>query len=84
MVILDLGSKENRYARLLVDVDLSKPLIRGTSIRFEGDKCWVMFKYEQLPQFCVYCGLLGHGERNYERKIKNAKSEKLSEGQYGD
>lgn len=84
MVIPDLGSKDGRYVKLLVDVDLTKPLIRGISIRFEDDRRWVVFKFEQLPQFCVYCGLIGHGEKNCERKIKDAKNEKLSEGQYGE
>lgn len=84
MVIPDLSSKDDRYVKLLVDVDLTKPLIRGVNIRFEADRRWVMFKYEQLPQFCVYCGLIGHGEKICERKIKDAKNEKLSEGQYGE
>lgn len=62
MIIHEHGSKEGRYVKMLVEVDLCKPLIRGTSIKFEGDKRWVMFKYEQLPQFCFYCGMIEHGE----------------------
>lgn len=68
----------------LVEVDLFMPLIRGTSIRLEGDKRWVMFKYEQLPQFCFYCGMIGHGERSCEIKMKDAKNENLNKGQFGD
>ena len=25
--------------------------------------CWINFKYERLPIFCFYYGLLGHAER---------------------
>lgn len=38
VVILENDNKEGRYVKLLVDVDLTKPLIRGTNISFEGGK----------------------------------------------
>lgn len=60
------------------------PLICGTSIRFEGGKRWVMFKCEQLPQFCFYCGMIGYGERSCKIKIKEAKNGNLNEGQFRD
>lgn len=84
VIILENGSTEGRYAKMLVEVDLSKPLIRGTSIRFEGDRRWVMFKYELLPLFCFYCGKIGHGETFCEKKVDDTKKDNLLEGQFGE
>lgn len=69
---------------MLVEVELNKPLIRGTYVRFEGERKWVMFKYEQLPLFCFYCGKIGHGERNCQKKMLDAKNANLMEGQFGE
>lgn len=62
---------------------VTKPLLRGTKIKFEGDSCWVEFKYEQLPLFCLYCGLIGNEERTYGRKNSNLEKSILKDGQYG-
>lgn len=83
VLIPETGSKDGRYAKMLVDVDLSKPMPRGTSVSFEGDKYWVWFRYEQLPTFCLYCGRMGHGERHCEVKVEDAKKGELNEGQFG-
>lgn len=63
-------------------MDLTKPLIRETNISFEGEKRWVMFKYEQLPLFCFYCGKIGHGERNYRKKMVDSRIFYLNKGKY--
>lgn len=78
------GSKEGRYVKMFVEVELTKPLIRGTKICFEGETRWVNFKYEQLPFFCFYCGVLGHGERLCNKKMKYVENDCLSEGQFGE
>lgn len=77
------GSKERMYAKILVDVDLTNPLIRGTKICFEGEKWWVMFKYESLPILCFYCGKIGQGEKSCGKKLRDVRFEALEEGQYG-
>uniref|UniRef100_A0A803PZ99 Reverse transcriptase domain-containing protein n=1 Tax=Cannabis sativa TaxID=3483 RepID=A0A803PZ99_CANSA len=50
------------YLRLRVLFDITKPLRRGMTIRFRGinDPKWVSFKYESLPNFCYFCGLVDH------------------------
>lgn len=49
------------FLRILVDVDITKPLMRGKIIRIEEmeDVC-VFFNYKRLPTFCYRCGILGH------------------------
>ena len=40
---------------------ISKLIQRGGYIAgSDGGKSWVSFKYEWLPIFCHYCGILGH------------------------
>lgn len=53
-------NKDGKMLKLLVEVKLDKPLLRETKIKMEKEVVWVDFKYEQLPTFCFYCGLIGH------------------------
>ncbi|KAF5458477.1 hypothetical protein F2P56_022503 [Juglans regia] len=46
--------------RARVEVDISKPLIRGRFIELEGMQLWLPFKYERLPAFCFECGTIKH------------------------
>ncbi|XP_050217876.1 uncharacterized protein LOC126668737 [Mercurialis annua] len=50
-----------KHIRVRVLVDVNVPLKRGTFIRnSKGEKVWVYFRFEKLPNFCYWCGLLGH------------------------
>lgn len=69
---------------MLVEIDVTKPLIRGTNISCEGEKQWVGFKYENFPLFCFYCGRICHGERTCEKRIHDSQREEVEEGQYGE
>lgn len=62
VVIPQGGSKGGKYLKILVNVDLCKPLIRGTIVKLGGSSCWVDFKYEKCPDFCYKCGRIGHVE----------------------
>ena len=54
-------AKQNLFMRVRVALPLEKPLRRGSFIAgLDGIRSWVKFKYERLPIFCHYCGLLGH------------------------
>lgn len=54
--------KEDRHVKILVDLDLTKSLLKGTILKYKQTELWVKFKYEQLPLFCFYCGTIGHNE----------------------
>lgn len=50
-----------RYARVRIELDVSKPLIRGTQLKVRGKNPMIIpFKYERLQHFCFRCGCLGH------------------------
>lgn len=52
---------QNIFIRVKVAVPTSKPLRQGGFIGgLDGKSSWVSFKYERLPLFCHFCGLLGH------------------------
>lgn len=59
----DVGSREVMYIKILAETDLSKPLIRGTKLKYKMREIWVEFRYEQLPFFCYYCSCIGHNKR---------------------
>jgi hypothetical protein len=49
------------YLRLLVEIEVPKPLKPGFSFRREGGKpLWVFLKYERLDIYCSDCGRIGH------------------------
>lgn len=59
MIILENGSKEGMLLKLLIELNLDVPLLRGTTLKLNEEAHWVDFKYKQLPSFCFYCGLIG-------------------------
>lgn len=63
VLIIESGGIEERHLKLQVEVDLTKPLQRGTKLKFKQSEIRVEFKYEQLPIFCYYCGQVGHNEK---------------------
>ena len=51
----------NMFMRVCVGLPITKPLRRGGFVAgSDGEKMWVSFKYERLPMFCHFCGILGH------------------------
>ena len=57
----------DRFVRVRVTLNVSKPLCRGRVITLDdGKDLWIPFKYERLPNLCYRCGCLSHDERNCE------------------
>lgn len=83
-VIPKHGSKEGKYAKLLVEVDLMKPLIQGTKLRCNMDSRWIEFKYKNIPLFCFYCGEVCHGDRVCDKKNEDSQTSVLQVYQFGE
>ena len=51
----------NFFLRVRVALPITKPIRKGGFIASSDGEChWVQFKYERLPLFCHFCGMLGH------------------------
>ncbi|KAK6162088.1 hypothetical protein DH2020_001929 [Rehmannia glutinosa] len=82
--IPDSGSIKGRHIKLLVSIDVNKPLLRGVAIKLGEASHWVNFKYEKMAGFCFYCGFIGHFDRICDKKKKDIGENSFREGQYGD
>ena len=72
------------FLRIWVDIDVTKPLMRGKMIHVEGAEAyWVFFKYERLPSFCYRCGILGHQDWECRKVHKCCLSTDEGELQFG-
>lgn len=53
------------YARVLVDVDFSRPLLEQLQVtRSQGDSVIIGVDYESKPDICETCGIVGHRAAN--------------------
>ncbi|XP_075665004.1 uncharacterized protein LOC142634590 [Castanea sativa] len=89
-VVKEVGQRKgqdelNYLMRVQVALPISKPIRRGSFIAgFDGDRHWVTFKYEQLPLFCHYCGMLGHDVKNCAAHFAVTKNGGKTDYQYGE
>jgi hypothetical protein len=68
------------WMRVRVLIDITKPLCRGRKVTLEdGTTHWVSFKYEQLPNFCYWCGKLTHGDKDCPLWLANTTSLRQTE-----
>lgn len=84
VIIPESGYKKGRYLKILAELNLDKPLLRGTKTHCQGKEVWVDFGYENLATFCFYCGTVGHVEKNCINRLTEAKRGTIVEGQYGE
>lgn len=82
VLISDWGTKEGRHFKLLVEIDLTKPLAKGTKLKYKQDEIWTQFKYEQLPTFCYYCGCIGHSEKVCALRLEDLEGNYLKKDQF--
>lgn len=84
VVLPESGGKEGRLLKLLVELDLDKPLLRGTKLKLDNEVILVDFGYEQLPWFCFYCERIGHREKHCEAKMSDSRERCICEDQYSE
>ncbi|XP_050211399.1 uncharacterized protein LOC126661587 [Mercurialis annua] len=50
-----------KHLRVRIQVNVTSPLKRGVMVRNKnGDKVWVYFRFERMPNYCYWCGHIGH------------------------
>ena len=86
-VVTDEAEKEmvgGDFVRVRVRIDVSKPLSRGRRVVLdEGSETWVSFKYEKLSNFCYWCGLVTHDEKECEKWLAGKGSNHQVQQEYG-
>lgn len=69
---------------VMMIVDITQPLCWGRLITLEnGEKSWIVFKYECLPNICYWCGCLDHDDKDCDIWIDSKGSLPLSQPQFG-
>lgn len=72
------------YARILVDMDLSRKLFHEIVVEREGFAFTLEVAYERLPAFCTHCQGIGHDvsacRRLYPRKDAPVSKERIAQG----
>lgn len=71
--------------RIRVNIDISKPLRRGIKFCVENNpkELWVEIKYERLPDFCFFCGLIGHTHKDCDFIIQGTTQGNQIKKEYG-
>ncbi|XP_030941646.1 uncharacterized protein LOC115966576 [Quercus lobata] len=76
---------QKNFMRVRVALPISKPLRRGSYIAdSSGERTWVNFKYERLPIFCFFCGLLEQDVRHCANHFSVEKNGGEVDYQYGE
>ena len=81
---VDEGRTKGNSMRVRVNIDIRQPLCRGRKIGVGGSADqWISFKYERLTNFCYWCGLITHGEKDCDLWLKSRGSLLPEDQQYG-
>lgn len=80
----DKGFCMGSCLHIRVLVKTTEPLCRGRNICLgRVDRVWVDFKYERLPIFCYWCGMVDHDEKECIQWIRSTESMRPEEMQFG-
>ena len=81
---LEEGCGGGNFMRVRVLVDVTQPLCRGRKVGLgSAQDAWVSFKYERLPVFCYWCGIICHVDRDCELWLKSRGTLSPELQQYG-
>lgn len=64
---LTLSLTWSKFARVCIEIDISKPLCRGFWFGDDSYRIFVVVLYELLPTLCYTCGVIGHGSNSCSR-----------------
>lgn len=70
--------------KILVKVNIDRPLLRGAKIQYNSKEVWTKFKYENMALFYFYCRKVAHSKRNCVGRKSDARGGQILEGQYGE
>ncbi|KAL8499061.1 hypothetical protein ACS0TY_022141 [Phlomoides rotata] len=62
-----------KFIRFKVSLNITKPLLRGITIRLKGKYLWLPLRYESLPIYCFSCGIIGHDNKKCRSSNQNLK-----------
>lgn len=72
------------FLQVRVEVDVSKPLCCGRKVVLDDEEeVWVSFKYEKLPNFCYWCGMVCHDDKDCDRWLSSKGSLPLNSQEFG-
>ena len=55
------GDCHGRCIRVWVNINITQPLCKGQLVNMGDPKTqWISFKYECMPIFCYWCGVMNH------------------------
>ncbi|POO00100.1 Zinc knuckle CX2CX4HX4C [Trema orientale] len=57
---MTLKGKFGHFARILIDIDLSQPILDSLMVEVGSDCFFVPLEYERLSDFCSSCKTIGH------------------------
>ncbi|XP_042944706.1 uncharacterized protein LOC122278594 [Carya illinoinensis] len=69
------GSGWGCFLRVLLVMDLSKPIARGRTISVKGVKYWIPLRYEKLPHLCFQCGCIIHRKGSCVEKTDGSRDQ---------
>lgn len=77
------GVAWGRCLRVKVLLDVTRPLCRGSTISTGSIKTKVLFRYEKLSDFCYFCGILDHVDKDCPTLFESLDLETMGRRQYG-
>ncbi|KAK9988413.1 hypothetical protein SO802_028652 [Lithocarpus litseifolius] len=72
------------FLRVRVVVNVTRPLNRGRKVLLGKDgEIWVTFRYEKMPNFCYWCGVVSHDAKECSVWLSSKGSLPLDQQGYG-
>jgi hypothetical protein len=80
----DKAADGGQAMHVRVSLNINKPLCRGRTAKLEkGREVWISFKYERLPNFCYWCGLVTHSDKDCPHWLRNQETLQIEDQQFG-